>query len=155
MCIWYTEEYILQVLQKFLTHKIHSVKHTLTHTHPDLHWENMTWDFLCCPPLLSSLFLLSFISSLFSLSSNESTDLITRRLEVQIEVCIRVFVHLSEYVCVMRAPVCVCLRKCPCLYMHEYVCMCSDCGHVKVAWLISNLARPLVNYRIVGSELDS
>lgn len=30
----------------------------VTYTLPDLQWENMTWDFLCCPPLipLSSLF---------------------------------------------------------------------------------------------------
>lgn len=39
--------------------------------------------------------------------------------------------------------------------MHMYVCICSNCGHVKVAWIISNLAWPLVNYRIVESELDS
>lgn len=36
--------------------RTHTVIHTPTH--PDLQWENMTWDFLCCPPLvpLSSLF---------------------------------------------------------------------------------------------------
>lgn len=55
----------------------------VTYTHPHtLTSSGKTWHGIFFVALPSSLFLLSFISSLFSLSPNESTDLITSRLEV-------------------------------------------------------------------------